>query len=690
MLGFGLSGSLVAQKAQRIVPLKAQGEIPLDFRLTFQEKYLRALEEASPSTDSLKEELKLFWEQTHFYLHELLLSGKVLFNDPVSAYVNQVLDTLLAQAPQIRSQLRVYAVKSPAFNAFSTSDGVILINVGLIARLENEAQLAFILAHEVSHFLEKHSLNIYLTTRSLEERLKNHRMGNNYERIWLENTLYSDLLEIEADRLGLGLLAQSPYSTAESLRALELLSVENISMGDQPFDPLSLGQPYTLPHPSGREGWPLAPPEPPEPDTLVAERMKALSQVLDTMDTHGGVLWRAGETQFYDVRTLCLWECCHLLIAQAAYEKAFHLAYSLLTRFPDNRYLKGIVGHSLYALAVFRRKGKFWEVHLSPEWVSGPVREVAVFFESLGDKALLELALDYNSCLWVEDPGSERKEQVVRHLYSLWEQLTRNESQQEVERGPAYGCWAALVQDSLWVSDTLENFPREADKYNMTVASRKKWEKRQIEKGLDLGLERVVFVNPEFFQIDDRALQPVKFRESLQGEEDISTLLHKHAQTLGLGHQILRPQPLSVGDESRFNDQALLSAWFEERVSHHTVPLVSIYHDQIQSVQQKLGTPYFVWVASGSLARKRDNRGLVLAAGILLPVMLPYSVYYNMTPLKVTYLYAVIYDIRDGNELARYPMMVRMKDHWDVINALVYDFVFQLRQEKKIPETSHP
>ena len=44
-----------------------------------------------------------------------------------------------------------------------TENGIILINMGLLAQLSNESELAFIMAHEIVHYVEHHiyQLNTY-------------------------------------------------------------------------------------------------------------------------------------------------------------------------------------------------------------------------------------------------------------------------------------------------------------------------------------------------------------------------------------------------------------------------------------------------------------------------------------------------------------------------------------------------
>lgn len=54
--------------------------------------------------------------------------------------------------------VRVYLVNTPLFNASMAPNGMMQVWSGLLLRVENEAQLAAVIGHEIGHYLEKHSL----------------------------------------------------------------------------------------------------------------------------------------------------------------------------------------------------------------------------------------------------------------------------------------------------------------------------------------------------------------------------------------------------------------------------------------------------------------------------------------------------------------------------------------------------
>lgn len=68
-------------------------------------------------------------------------------------------------AAEYCGDIRVYIVDEPSFNASMSANGMLLVYTGTLLRCENEAQLAFVLAHEIAHFKLRHAIAQYRTMR---------------------------------------------------------------------------------------------------------------------------------------------------------------------------------------------------------------------------------------------------------------------------------------------------------------------------------------------------------------------------------------------------------------------------------------------------------------------------------------------------------------------------------------------
>jgi predicted Zn-dependent protease len=80
-----------------------------------------------------------------------------IIDDPIIVeYVNSVGQKILAKVPPQPFPYHFYVVKEDVYNAFATPAGHVFIYSGLIAAMDNEDELAGILAHEISHVVCRH------------------------------------------------------------------------------------------------------------------------------------------------------------------------------------------------------------------------------------------------------------------------------------------------------------------------------------------------------------------------------------------------------------------------------------------------------------------------------------------------------------------------------------------------------
>ncbi len=80
-------------------------------------------------------------------------------NKALQNYVNEVGQRLVAVSDRNDIPYEFHVVDSPILNAFALPGGYIYITRGLLAELENEAQLASVLGHETGHVCARHSVS---------------------------------------------------------------------------------------------------------------------------------------------------------------------------------------------------------------------------------------------------------------------------------------------------------------------------------------------------------------------------------------------------------------------------------------------------------------------------------------------------------------------------------------------------
>lgn len=86
----------------------------------------------------------------------LLGAAPLVRDDALQTYVNRVGQWVAAQTGRADVEWRFGVLDTPNINAFAAPAGYILITRGLLERLENEAELAGVLGHEIAHVIERH------------------------------------------------------------------------------------------------------------------------------------------------------------------------------------------------------------------------------------------------------------------------------------------------------------------------------------------------------------------------------------------------------------------------------------------------------------------------------------------------------------------------------------------------------
>lgn len=87
----------------------------------------------------------------------LILAHYEIIKDPVIVnYVNDIGQKIVSTLPPQPFSYHFYVIKEDTYNAFATPAGHIFIYSGLLEAMDNEEELACILAHEISHVMCRH------------------------------------------------------------------------------------------------------------------------------------------------------------------------------------------------------------------------------------------------------------------------------------------------------------------------------------------------------------------------------------------------------------------------------------------------------------------------------------------------------------------------------------------------------
>jgi beta-barrel assembly-enhancing protease len=176
---------------------------------------------------------------------EALLKKARLYDDPLlEEYLARVGDRLTSEAVRAAGgpAFKFGVLRDPTLNAFAMPNGKIYVHTGLLSRLDNEAQLAMILGHEMTHVTHRHAfiLQREADTKHIGQPIGAAAIGQTANAILglglqLAATAaikgYGRDLERDADDGGLQSLVQAGYDPKEAPEVFERLRSESQDRG---------------------------------------------------------------------------------------------------------------------------------------------------------------------------------------------------------------------------------------------------------------------------------------------------------------------------------------------------------------------------------------------------------------------------------------------------------------------------
>jgi predicted Zn-dependent protease len=332
--------------------LRSKGAIPIDFTKSSKSKMQEDLQSKSSQSNKAKE--KLFYEGVNYAIDEMLHSGMVVYGDEISTYVNDIMDKLLQHDPDLRGKLRAYTIKSNATNAFSTDQGIIFVTTGLIAQITNEAQLAYVLAHEIAHYQHKH------VKETFDWKQQNFKYSDRINRL----SNHSKDKEFEADKEGLIIYHKAGYAMDPVFETFDVLMYSYLPFDeiqfptayfntDKVFVPLSLFP---------KKNYPIKAVEDYNDDNSshpnIKKRKEAIEKEVGAYANWSQTSNLLGESRFKNVQNIARFETVRSDILDSQYGDALYSIFLLEKDFPESMYLKRMKAQVWLNLTLFKKENK--------------------------------------------------------------------------------------------------------------------------------------------------------------------------------------------------------------------------------------------------------------------------------------------------------------------------------------------
>lgn len=167
---------------------------------------------------------------------EVSKAMKIIEDPALNNPVRQIGNRLVAALPQKEFNYQFYVVEDNSPNAFTIPGGKIYVHTGLMRFVDDESELAGVLAHEIGHAYERHPAKSITRQAGLSQLVN--KVGGTNSGLIKQMALkiagtgalnfYSRSDESEADRIGYELLRKSGYKSDGLSRFLQkLIKLQN-------------------------------------------------------------------------------------------------------------------------------------------------------------------------------------------------------------------------------------------------------------------------------------------------------------------------------------------------------------------------------------------------------------------------------------------------------------------------------
>ncbi len=709
--------------------LKAKGKIPKEFLTLSTDKFEEDFEK-----NKNKELDKDFFLSTRFIIDDLLLSGNILFNETMSNYVNKVARYVLISDKKLYNELQFYVLKSNAVNAFSTDQGIIFVTTGLLAQLENEAQLAFILAHEVAHYTEKHVRNGYVDKQNIVKGKGKYR-GLNYSDKIDELSTYSKDKEFEADRLGLKFYQKTMYDIEEVYTSFGVLLYSYLPFEEIQFDTNYFNTDF-LYIPGGAF-----------PDTInqitkeedfddelsshpnIKKRMDAIIDELDNFKSKGDLKFKISEDEFNQVKTLAQFESVNIHLYQREYVDALYATFLLERRFENNKFLEFSKAKALYGLAKYKNHHRYNEVTRKLKKTEGEMYKLAVFIKELDREQInviayrhiYDLSIKYKNDTYIKKYERDMMKEIAINSSINLEDLidvdfkTYNDSIKELRS-------QFDIQDSIAKVDAsdLSKYKKiklkkelykleqtggltPGDYYKTALSDliqsgqfKKDFKYYQAQEELRevaeadnandkneptyLGIKKLVVIDP---YIADYSLKgEVKKVKSENQKVELYNAYSRDYHKLDLTTSIVDSKNLTQSDVDKYNELGLFNNWIGEIFEHDEIEMISSLNDQVHPLNDKYGTEHYLFTGLFK-SKDRHEFSMMHLYGIL---------FFYTAPLAIAdlliihnYFEMVAISINSETDQIEYYQNdeINLKANKLVMQAYIYNLLYNLNKTKK-------
>lgn len=376
------------------------------------------------------------YEETTRELRKMADAGTFIHDEASEAILNGVMNKIVAANPQLkRKPQQILIIRNSDVNAISYGEGTFGVTTGMLSRMDSEAKLAYLLAHEISHYELDHEgqrirediekkISRKVTRGLIKIAIADEHVTTgdvDSMKAWMyRRAEFFRQRESESDSLGLVLIKNAGYEGESALQLVsELDSVREpiYHLGNLLHDSFnSTKVPF-------KDYWVS-----PRLSLFEKERTSVMFFSVDSLETHPDLPQRrqklirylgSAKESSYEGKSIfpnAAIEDIYSALFHLRYDYALLMAITAIPQMPEHSgYLKAVVAKIL--IEVYSNKGLPLFEHFVPTYIGGysdDLKTVNAFLHNIHKEELGELAFDYMNRKGNFDPN------VEAHYYQLW------------------------------------------------------------------------------------------------------------------------------------------------------------------------------------------------------------------------------------------------------------------------------
>jgi hypothetical protein len=321
-------------------------------------------------------------EKRNKIINEKILKGECVFDARFDSLLNALVDRIVAANPSIPTGMRFYVTRDLSLNGSSLGNGSFMLNIGSFYYLQNEDQLASLLAHEIGHLCLKHTeydiLELYTQEHSddlgevvdginRQKYNKGDIATSKLKELLYQNGAKDKKQELESDSIGYVYYRNAKFRSSEFVHSLKLLA-EYDTLRPKGLDSTVYKTVFNLPNQPFKKEWMKMEDFSSYDYTKYKERFNE-----DSIEAHPETMVRIERlrllfpevkdfekseptNRFLQLQKIAEMEQFPSLYIKEKYGIGLYLCLLKLQNHPDDKYTKKWLGEFLFGLAKARKE----------------------------------------------------------------------------------------------------------------------------------------------------------------------------------------------------------------------------------------------------------------------------------------------------------------------------------------------